>query len=158
MVLFEGEALIVRSSSNIYFFKQEFNKEAQERRWCLYHTIKVRGLIFYMKGPNKMQITTDHVIYFYIINKKTFMPELENVMYNYMGCNQLMFGTLVRFGISYKTNQRSFDIYTRKYMHNLRVCVNSLNLEGATGLELATSNVFLVTNIDKILMFDCDNF
>ena len=64
------------------------------------------------------------------------MPELENVMYNFMGCNQMMFGKRVRYGISYKSNQKSFDVYTRKYMHNLRVNVNSEQLEGSKGLEL----------------------
>ena len=35
----------------------------------------------------------------------------------------MMFGKKVRYGITYKTNQRSFDIYRRKFMHNLKVCV-----------------------------------
>jgi len=32
------------------------------------------------------------------------MPELENVMTNYGGFNQMMFGKKVRYGITYKTN------------------------------------------------------
>ena len=38
----------------------------------------------------------------YLIDKETYMPNLENVMYNYMGCNQMMFGSKVRYGIAYK--------------------------------------------------------
>ena len=86
------------------------------------------------------------------------MPNLENVMYNYMCCNQMMFGSRVRYGISYKQNQKSFDIYRRKYMHNLRVCVNKEDFAGSKALELVSMNVFLVTQIDKVLMIDSDNF
>ena len=57
-------------------------------------------------------------------------------MYNYMGCNQMMFGSRVRYGISYKSNQKNFTIYRRKYMHNLKVCVNATNFEGCKGIEL----------------------
>lgn len=86
------------------------------------------------------------------------MPTLENVMQNYMGCNQMMFGRRVRFGITYKTNQRSFEIYARKCMHNLKVCVQSENLEGAIAIELTKHKVFLVSKIDKVMMFDSENF
>jgi hypothetical protein len=30
------------------------------------------------------------------------LPELENVMYNYMKCTQMMFGRRVRYGITFK--------------------------------------------------------
>lgn len=43
-------------------------------------------------------------------------------------------------------------------MHNLKVCVNSENFEGSKAIEIVTMNVFLVTRIDKIYMFDSDNF
>lgn len=87
MIMFAGECLIVRSSGNIYFFKQMVDTMTKIENWKLFHTIKCRGFIFYIKGNIRIQITTDQLVYFYIINKETFMPELENVMYNYMGCN-----------------------------------------------------------------------
>lgn len=86
------------------------------------------------------------------------MPELENCMYNYMQCNQMMFGRRVRFGISYKTNERSFEIYRRKYMHNLRVQVHDSDFSGSKGIELTTMNTFLVTKINQVLMFDSTTF
>lgn len=43
-------------------------------------------------------------------------------------------------------------------MHNLKVCVQAGDFEGSKGLEIASSNVFLVTKIDKILMYDCTTF
>lgn len=103
-------------------------------------------------------MTTDEFVYFYLIDKETFMPELENVMYNFMGCNQLMFGSKVRYGISYKQNQKSFEIFRRKYMHNLKVCVNDEDFSGSQALELVSMNTFLVSKVDKVLMFDCDTF
>ena len=71
------------------------------------------------------------------MNDETFEPELENVMLNYMNCTQMMFGAKVRYGITYKTNQKAFTIYRRKYEHNFKVPVVSDNLEGSKGLELA---------------------
>ena len=37
-------------------------------------------MIFYIKGNIRIQITTDEFIYFYLIDKETLMPTLENVM------------------------------------------------------------------------------
>jgi hypothetical protein len=102
----------------------------------LYETINSRGFIYYIKGNIRIQITADDKIYFYLIDKKTLMPTLENVMYNYMNCSQMMFGSKVRYGITYKTNQKSFVIYRRKYEHNFKVPVASENYEGAKGLEI----------------------
>ena len=59
-----------------------------------------------------------------------------------------MFGKKVRYGITYKPNQRSFDVYTRKYMHNLKVNVKNKNLEGAFGFGLPSLNAFLVAHVD----------
>ena len=36
------------------------------------------------------------------MDKETLMPKLENIMYNYMNCSMMMFGPLVRFGITFK--------------------------------------------------------
>lgn len=43
-------------------------------------------------------------------------------------------------------------------MHNLRVCIDNNNFEGSFALELKSMNTFLVTKVDKILMYDTDNF
>lgn len=47
----------------------------------------MRGFIYFIKGNKRIQITTDDLIYFYLIDPETFEPELENVMFNFMGCN-----------------------------------------------------------------------
>ena len=120
MYLIYNTALIARSSSDIVFFKIEKDEDGN-RKWKQYHMIERRGFIYYIKGNVRIQITTDDKIYFYLIDKETMMPILENVMANYMGCNQMMFGSKVRYGVTYKTNQKSFDIYRRKYWHEFKV-------------------------------------
>lgn len=98
------------------------------------------------------------MVYFYLIDPETLMPDLENVMYNYMGCSQMMFGRKVRNGVTYKTNQTGFDVYQRHSMHNLRVCVNADDFEGSRAVEIGSSNIFLVTKVNKILMYDSSSF
>jgi hypothetical protein len=86
------------------------------------------------------------------------MPTLENVLANYMNASQCMFGKRVRYGITYKTNEQSFVLYRRKYMHNLRVNVNNNDFEGAFGLCLNTLNVFLIAKVDQIFIFDSHTY
>ena len=50
MVLFQGEALIARSSSRVLFFKQETDKVTMQKSWKKYHEIRVRGFIYFIKG------------------------------------------------------------------------------------------------------------
>lgn len=69
-----------------------------------------------------------------------------------------MFGKKVRYGITYKTNQRSFDIYRRKYMHNLKVCVQNEELEGGFGVSIPGLKMFLVAKKDQIKIYDSDTF
>ena len=90
-----------------------------EKEWKLYHQIRVRGFIYYIKGNIRIQVTTAQQIYFYLFNKETYMPILENVMRNHMSCTQMMFGSKVKYGITYKGGEKSFKIYRRKYIHNI---------------------------------------
>lgn len=120
--------------------------------------LNIRGFIYFIKGNKRIQITTDDNIYFYLIDLETFAPKLENVMFNFMGCNQMMFGSKVKYGITYKTNQRSFDVYRRRYIHDYKVPVSHEILEGSMGLDLPTMKAFLITNIDKIYMYDSETY
>lgn len=70
----------------------------------------------------------------------------------------MMFGSKVKYGITYKSNQRSFDIYTRKFTHDFMVPIMSENLEGSKGLELESMNAFLVSKVDKIIMYSTSKF
>lgn len=84
----------------------------------------------------RIQVTTDELIYFYLIDKETCRPKLENVMFNFMNCSQMMFGSKVRFSVTFKQSEPNFNIWTRKYYHNFKVNKSKDNLEGAVGLNL----------------------
>lgn len=89
---------------------------------------------------------------------ETFEPSLDNVMYNFMGCSQMMFGSKVKYGITYKTNQKSFDVYRRHFIHDYKVPISHETLEGSMGLDLPSMNAFLMTNIDKIYVHDSETY
>lgn len=86
------------------------------------------------------------------------MPELENVMNNFMQCTQTMMGPKVRSCITYKVNQRSFEVHKRKYQHEFRVPITSENLEGAIGREFTEANIFTVSKINSIDIYDSNSF
>ena len=99
MFLVYEKALVVRSSGSMLFFK----KCLETDKWILYHEKQnMRGQIFFIRGNIRIQIITDEKIFFFIIDKETLEPKLENFMYNYMNCSMMMFGPLVRFGITFK--------------------------------------------------------
>lgn len=142
MFLLFDQALIVRSSSSILFFK--INPETN--LWEQFHKIpKMRGDIFFIKGNVRFQITTDEKIYFYLIDKQTFLPRVENVMYNFMNCSQMMFGSMVRYCITFKTNQPNFHIWVRKAYHNFKVALTNENMEGSMGANLKSFNQYVMT-------------
>ena len=71
----------------------------------------------------------------------------------------MMFGSRVKYCITYKTNQKSFDIYRRKYEHDFKVhVITKQDLEGAVALELEKMNSFVVAKIDKINIYDSETF
>ena len=114
----------------------------------------MRGQIYYIKGNIRIQIVCDDLIYFYLIDKKTFEPELENVIYNKMKCTMMMFGARVRYGITYAVNQPDFQIYSRKYYHNFKVTTDTKNYEGAMGKNITSKDAFVLTYKTKIVVYD----
>jgi hypothetical protein len=52
----------------------------------------------------------------------------------------MMFGPKVMYGITYKTGQPDFTIFTRKFYHNFKVQISSDNMEGAKGSNLSKTN------------------
>ena len=158
MMLVYGKALVCYVSSQILFFKEEYDPVEEQTSWVQYNSIDVRGNIYYIKGNIRIQVVSEDYVYFYIINKKTFEPELENVMYNYMKCTQMMFGKRVRYGITFKQNEKSFDVYQRQAMHNLKIKLHAKNLEGSKGLEILSQNSVFVTEIDRVIRYDCETY
>ena len=155
MFLFNNKALVARSSSKIIFFKQEKDEVTQKVSWKNYHEIKIRGFIYFIKGNKRIQITTDEKIFFYLIKPENdYMPELENCMNNFMQCSQMMFGSAVKYGVTFKTNQKDFNVYTRKFTHDFKVCVAKSNYEGCIGLNVKSEKCILVSDVDVIKMYD----
>ena len=115
-------------------------------------------MIYFIKGNKRIQVTTDEKVYFYLIDPVTFEPTLENVMFNYMNCSQMMFGSKVRYCVTFKANQKSFDIHRRKYVHDFRQNVVKMNLDGSRGLPIESMNAFLVSKIDVVHFYDVDSF
>ena len=72
------------------------------------------------------------------------MPELENVMSNFMQCSQLLFGSKVRFAVSFKKDMPGIIIYKRKYFHNFKVTISTKDYEGAIGLNMQLQNKYLM--------------
>jgi hypothetical protein len=70
----------------------------------------------------------------------------------------MMIGSHKKYAITYKDNERGFEIYQRKYLHDLRVCINAADFEGAKALEIISSGLFLITQVDEIIIYDNDNY
>lgn len=122
--------------------------------WKNYYTISERGFVYFIKGNKRIQIATAEKIYFYLIDPEDFMPHLENCMNNFMQCAQMMFGSAVKYGVTFKTNQKDFSVYTRKFTHDFKVCVSQENYEGSIGINLKCMNCILVSDVAEIKMFD----
>jgi len=118
----------------------------------------MRGQIYFIRGNVRIQVTTDERIYFYIIDKETFIPTLENCMNNFMACSQMMFGARVFYGITFKANQPGFQIYSRKYFHNFKVAVTTQNYEGSVGCNLSNMKSYVMAEKTKIGVYDQHTF
>ena len=158
MFLINEKALIARSSSQILFFKLELDEFTKEKYWHNFHTLDQGGSIYFIKGNKRIQVCTDSQIFFYLIDPRTFEPTLENVMFNFMNCSMMMFGSKVKYGITYKTNQKSFDVYRRKFEHDFRVTTVEYDLDGSRGLPIEDMNAFLVTRGNRIEFYDIDTY
>jgi hypothetical protein len=86
------------------------------------------------------------------------MPELENVMYNYMECSFMMIGPKVRYCVTFKNSSNGFTIFRAKYVHNFKVNVLNKNLEGSKVIELQSLKSFVVTSTAGIMLYDSNSF
>ena len=125
MYLIFNKALIVSCSNDIYFFKIEHSLETDEREWQVYQSILKVGqnTIYFINGNIRIQIVTAEKIFYYLIDRETLKAELQYVMFNYMKCSQIMIGPRVRYAITYKSGEQSFDLYRKKYIHGFKVPV-----------------------------------
>ena len=70
----------------------------------------------------------------------------------------MMFGSKVRYGITFKQGEKIFTLYRRKYQHNMKVCVDDSNYEGGISIVLPKAGKFLVAKIDQVLIYDNQTF
>ena len=87
MYLINNKALVARCSSQILFFKLQIDPFTGEQTWINYYTLNIRGFVYFIKGNKRIQVTANQHIFFYVVHPVTLIPELENVMYNYMNCS-----------------------------------------------------------------------
>ena len=155
MYLLFDKALVTRSSSSILFFKID----PETGLWTQYQKFPhMRGQIYFIRGNVRIQVVTDEKVYFFKIDKETLEPHLENVMYNTMSCSMMMFGTKVRYGITYKANQPGFTVYTRKYFHNFKVAITNANCEGSKGANLTSMGAYIMAEQTKIGVYNDTTF
>ena len=86
------------------------------------------------------------------------MPKLENTMNNYIGCTAMLFGSLVKYGVTYKQDQPGFELYKRKYTHDFKNLIVDENFNKSYPLEVEIINSFLVSKNDKIMLFNQDTY
>lgn len=79
-------------------------------------------------------------------------------MFNFMECTQMLFGSRVRYCITFKLNQKNFEVYRRKYIHDLKANVVKENLEGCKTLSISRLNLLLVSQDDKVRSFNDSTF
>ena len=82
-------------------------------------------------------------------------------MYNYMGCSQLLFGASdlkMSYCIPFKQDRKNFDIYRKKYAHDLLCTIIEENLDKSLSIELRRQESFMVTKVDKFVVYDSVTF
>lgn len=114
----------------------------------------MRGQIYFIRGNQRIQVVTDELIYFYLVDDKTLIPTLENVMNNDTQCSVLMFGKAVRYGVAYKTSEPGFRVWSRKSYHNFKVAIDAENYEGSQGVNLGSKKQYCIAHKTNFTIFD----
>jgi hypothetical protein len=158
MYLIYNKALVAGTSDSTSFFKLVWDEILERRVWKNYQTIQVAGSAYYTKGNVRIQVVQQEKIFFYLVDRDTLKADLENVMYNYMGCDYMMIGPKVRYCVTYKNDSKGYNIFRAKYIHNFKVTVQSMNCEGSKILELQSIGAFVVTNTSGVSIYDSQDF
>lgn len=79
-------------------------------------------------------------------------------MHNFMNCTNMIFGSKVRYCITFKTNCKNFEVFTRKHVQGFKVRLLQENLEGSKGIDVESMGTFLVSKKDSVHMYDAQNF
>ena len=66
----------------------------------------------------------------------------------------MMIGPKVKYCVTYKNGQKSFNILKAAYTHNFKISVILQNLEGSKALELQSLRCFLSTTTSGVNIYD----
>ena len=66
------------------------------------------------------------------------MPKLDHVLYNFVGCTAMMFGSKSRYCITYKQGEIGFNIYRRKYKHTFLANLDKSSFERSEAASMNT--------------------
>jgi len=70
-----------------------------------------------------------------------------------------MIGPKVKYAITYKVNEQSFELYRKRYKHDFKVPVISKeDFEGGLAMDLSSVNSFVVAWHDQVKVFNSDTF
>ena len=157
MYFIYNKILVANSSDTVLFFKRVGTRNDDNSMtyfWEKYHEIEKGGFIYFIKGNTQIQITTERLVYFYRIDEETLMPIIENCMYNFMNCSQMMYGSASRYCVTYKTGQIGFNIYRRKYFHKYMVRLCDDCFDSSRGLSINSKEIYMISFKNKIRIYD----
>ena len=102
-------------------------------------------------------ITQKEKIYFYTIDE-SLLPKLKNVSFNYLGDLSTLISKNMIFCVSFRLNTKNFTIITKKYNQAFNVKLSNEQFEGVRSLDLPKSNLFLISNINKLKIYNQETF
>lgn len=90
---------------SVFFFKKSAPHRCDDCTTLFrkYKEIENGGFIFFSKGNSQIQITTDAQVQFYDIDEETLEPTLDHILFNFIGCNSMMFSAMNMHCVTYKS-------------------------------------------------------
>ena len=86
------------------------------------------------------------------------MPVLDNVMYNFVGCTNILFGSRSRYCITYKLGLTSISIWRRKYFHSYLAKIDSNSFNDSKGLSVNSQYQYFLTSGKNIQIYDQNSY
>ena len=70
----------------------------------------------------------------------------------------MMFGTRVRYAITFKAGEPDICIYQRKYFHHFMAQLSAENHEDAYGCNISELNYYAIAKKQSIKIYDLSDF
>lgn len=116
MCLIFDKLLVAKSSKGLLQFRYKKKKWTHSETW----SEMALGTISYAQGSDRFQIIDETKIFFYTIDRKTLALELENIMYNFMACQRMLFAHVRsgRFCVTFTREEPDFNVFIRRQFNN----------------------------------------